>query len=129
MELQENDSVEEYARAHPDLLEAEIRRLVKEGYPREAKELAEKTPEGLSPGLDKLRRFLAYPPRTFRSPATGKNFAADFKWIEEHYHEYQGQWVAIKDGALVDSDPSHKALQERLENEGRMEEGTLFFKA
>ncbi len=129
MELHENESVEEYAQAHPDLLEAEIRRLLKEGYHREAKKLAEETPEGLSPGLDKLRRLLAYPPPTFRSTATGKNFAADFKWIEEHYHEYQGRWVAIKDGALVDSAPTRAELESRLERTGRMEEGTLFFKA
>jgi hypothetical protein len=37
------------------------------------------------------------------------------KWVEAHRAEYAEQWVALKDGELIDSAPSRGALQEAIE--------------
>jgi hypothetical protein len=59
-------------------------------------------------------------------PGTGRgDFVANMKWLDAHREEHRGEWVAMRDGALVDSDRSRAALTERLDGASLLE-GTLF---
>jgi len=57
-------------------------------------------------------------------PASGRDdFRENMKWINSHREHFKGQWVALSDGGLVDSDKSLKTLQDRLTDRA---DGTLF---
>jgi len=63
--------------------------------------------------LQLLSRLLAKPTVMSRRAATSDHSAA-LAWLVDHATEYRGRWVALVDGALVDSDESLSALIRRL---------------
>lgn len=46
-------------------------------------------------------------------------------WLEKHAAEYRGQWVALRNGAAIDSDVSGLQLKRRLGAQGSLN-GILF---
>jgi hypothetical protein len=46
-------------------------------------------------------------------------------WIRDHSADYAGQWIALREGALLDADPSRAKLTARLRAEGRSTGATL----
>jgi hypothetical protein len=47
-------------------------------------------------------------------------------WLREHAHAYQGKWVALRDGRVIDSDPSRVELHRRIEGSPALAD-TLFY--
>lgn len=62
-----------------------------------------------------------------RTPPSRRSFRPDFEWIREHSISHRGEWVALKDGKLLDSDKSRRALWSRLKQTGWLK-GVAFFK-
>jgi hypothetical protein len=61
-------------------------------------------------------------------PGTARSWAGlgRYKeWFAQHAQEYAGKWVALRDGGVVDSDPSRADLERRLE-ESQGLSGALF---
>lgn len=56
-----------------------------------------------------------------RLPASGRgDFALNGQWLEKHGAEYAGQWVALRDGKLLDSDSKRAVLQSRVGGVGAL---------
>jgi len=51
----------------------------------------------------------------------------NFEWLDEHSHEYPGQWVAIRNGVLLGHCLDRLVLRKQLQKENKLE-GTLFHK-
>lgn len=65
--------------------------------------------------LNELWRILQ-PPRvieTNRPPKKG--LSATMAWLQAHSHEYSGSWIAVREGTLVGTAPSRKALVAQLD--------------
>jgi hypothetical protein len=53
-------------------------------------------------------------PRLQRKSGPRPGASADLNWITQNAAMFRGRWVAVADGALVDSDPSLEALLARI---------------
>lgn len=89
-----------------------IRALVEEGRVREARTLVM---EALllnpsEPGLRHWSEVLAPAKAWTAPPGTGMDFdrSAEIRWLEEHWQEYRGQWVALLHDELL----AHGTLDE-----------------
>lgn len=106
--------------------EAPIRTLLEAGRLAEARQLValllQATP---SPRLEQWARLLAPPVVHSGGQATGNGMAGERQWLREHAKDYAGQWVALREGALLDADVSRVALHRRLQRSGALE-GALF---
>jgi hypothetical protein len=70
--------------------------------------LAEARERGSSESdLEQLERLLA-PPRQELRPASDFDRSAEIRWLEEHWEEYRGQWVALLHDELL----AHGTLDE-----------------
>ena len=45
---------------------------------------------------------------------TRRDFLTNLIWLEKHYESYEGQWVALRDGALINHAPDLSTLYHRL---------------
>jgi hypothetical protein len=52
------------------------------------------------PRLERLQKLVA-PTKVSLSPIKGFNRSAELRWLEQHWKEYEGQWVAILGEDLV----------------------------
>lgn len=52
---------------------------------------------------------------------TRRDFLANLVWLEKHYESYEGQWVALRDGALVNHAPDLSTLHQRLTASNEMD--------
>lgn len=53
-------------------------------------------------------------PEGEQEPVRRVDVAANVRWLKANAKDYHGQWVAIKNGGLLDADGSHSALRERI---------------
>jgi hypothetical protein len=64
--------------------------------------------------LRNYERVLA-PPRVVETGTrTGRDFSKSMRWLAAHSHEYVGQWLALRNGELLRTDTSRKALIAQL---------------
>jgi len=54
------------------------------------------------------------PPRVIERQPARHNFSKTMRWLSAHSHEYVGQWIAVRDGELLDTTASLKALIAQL---------------
>jgi len=102
-----------YSREHEGLsLEEQIGSLLAEGRISEAQNLFN-TSGDLLPADSKLREVLS-PPRIRLSDYKDVDRTPEFRWINTHADEYQGQWVALVGETLVASSDSLKELLAQL---------------
>lgn len=111
----------------PTRVEAEIRRMVEAGDISGARDELAKIPVGASKSLDKWKRLLAEPVVKPGRPASGQGMHADLLWLESNSAEYKGQWVALKGGKVLGSNPSSTALEAELAESDCLA-GATFFK-
>lgn len=98
----------------------DVARLLEAGAVAKARRLLTDAPD-----LPVWREVLE-PPRTRSRPATGRgDFPANTRWVEENRDQYRGMWVALRDGRLLASDLSRRALHRRLGEQGLLG-GVLF---
>jgi uncharacterized protein DUF5678 len=94
-------------------LEEQIRSLLAEGQIWEAQNLFN-TSGDLLPADSKLREVLS-PPRTKLRDYRDVDRTPEYHWLNTHWHEYQGQWVALVGEDLVASSDSLKELLAKLD--------------
>lgn len=74
-----------------------------------------------APSLDRWSQVLAPPVVHSENQATGSPFTRNAEWLRQNSEAHAGKWVALRDGTLVDEDPSRVALQRRLEQASALE--------
>lgn len=52
------------------------------------------------------------------SRGTGADPTSNARWLRDHAHSYRGQWVALRQGALLGSGTSRRAVERRLRRGG-----------
>jgi hypothetical protein len=63
------------------------------------------------------RAYILSPPKVTRgATTTGSAHRANRDWLKAHADEYHGQWVAVRDGELLDAAGSMEELVERIGN-------------
>jgi len=96
--------------------------LVEAGRITEARQLvgllAQASP---APSLERWSEALAQPVVHSEPRATGSSFVRNAEWLRQNSEAYAGKWVALREGMLVDEDPSRVALQRRLEQANSLE--------
>jgi len=96
--------------------------LVAAGHIAEARQLvgflAQTSP---TPLLEGWSRVLAPPVVHSENQATGSPLAPNAEWLRKNAGAHAGRWVALREGTLVDEDPSRVILQRRLEQANTLE--------
>lgn len=96
--------------------------LVEAGRLTEARQLvgllAQASPSSV---LEVWSQVLAPPDVRAEQQATGSSFAGNAEWLQRNAEAHAGKWVALRDGTLVDEDPSRVALQRRLAHANALE--------
>ena len=96
--------------------------LVNEGRIREAREMLAQ----LRDRLAVWEEALALPvTRSVSGSTTHGDTTANGTWLREHWREYPGKWVALRDGNLVDHDESRISLHNRLAEKNLLGEVTF----
>ncbi len=55
------------------------------------------------------------PPKVIKTGTrAGRDYSKSMQWLSAHSHEYVGQWVALRDGELIDKAASRKLLIELI---------------
>jgi hypothetical protein len=89
-----------------------IRALVEEGRVREARALVKEAllSNPSEPGLQNWSEVLAPAKVRTAPPGTGMDFdrSAEIRWLELHWEEYRGEWVALLHDELL----AHGTLDE-----------------
>lgn len=96
-------------------IESMARRLLTNGRVLAARKLVGGVPSDhvANETLRRLRAALAEPVVRRRLPAEGKG-SRNIEWLRRHAHRHAGQWVALVEGELVDTDASLAVLRRRL---------------
>ncbi|MEO5729648.1 MAG: hypothetical protein ABI134_13620 [Byssovorax sp.] len=97
-------------------LRDQIRSLVEAGRVDEARRmLREEMAKGTEAhALGAWPELLAMPKAVAR-PRTGReDFLENMQWTRDHRATHRGEWVSLRNGALLDSDRSYRALHDRL---------------
>jgi hypothetical protein len=77
--------------------------------------------------LEHYQNVLA-PPKTWSTgQASGGGMAKIAAWLRQYSPAYQGQWVALKDGALIGASVSRVRLQQALQD-AEKHENTVFIR-
>ena len=93
-------------------LEEQLRSLLAEGQIWEAQKLFNASGD-LLPADSKLREVLS-PPRVKLSDYKDVDRTPEYNWLNTHWDEFQGQWVALVGETLVASSDSLKELLAQL---------------
>jgi Family of unknown function (DUF5678) len=94
-------------------VEEQIRSLLLEGRIRDAQDLLRSAGDSVPVG-SKLREVLA-PPHIRRSNVRGVDRTPEFDWLNEHWAEHEGKWVALVGDSLVASSGTLKELLAQIE--------------
>ncbi|MDC0709899.1 hypothetical protein POL68_15605 [Stigmatella sp. ncwal1] len=96
--------------------------LVEVGRITEARQLvgllAQASP---APSLERWSQVLAPPVVHSENEATASPFARNAEWLRQNSEDHVGKWVALREGSLVDEDPSRVVLQRRLAQANALE--------
>jgi len=105
----------------------EIKRLVESGRIREARRylLGLRTSMEQDPEIDLWSRVLSEPKVTVEPRATGGALGENSAWLKQHAREYQGLWVALKQGVFLGSHENRAELHRALEKVGKIS-GAMF---
>lgn len=108
-------------------VETEIRHLVEEGSIAKARNELANIPSGASLALDKWKRILAKPKGKLEGTTSGSRLKPNLVWLRNNSNQYKGQWVALREGALLGNHVSRTALRANLKRLDQLR-GALFFK-
>lgn len=105
----------------------EIKTLVESGRVREARRylLGLRMSMEVRPEIAVWSQVLAEPVVISEHGATGGDLGNNTAWLKQHTAEYQGCWVALKQGVLLGSDKNRTELHRRLKNAGKLS-GAMF---
>jgi len=97
----------------------ELRRLIEAGQVDEARRRIDTESVGdRANDLRGLSELLAPPVAERRSRSGRGDFDQNAAWLQENKVAYRGNWVALREGKLVDHDPSYLILRKRLRETG-----------
>lgn len=105
----------------------EIKTLVESGRVREARRylLDLRMSMEVRPEIAAWSQVLAEPVVVSEHDATGGDLGNNTTWLKQHTSEYQGRWVALKQGVLLGSHKSRVELHRHLKNAGKLS-GAMF---
>lgn len=89
-------------------VEEQIKSVLREGRIREAQELLANAGD-LVPPDSKLREILG-PPRITVSDLKDVDRTPEYNWLNEHWVEHQGEWVALVGDTLIASSQTFQGL-------------------
>jgi hypothetical protein len=117
-----NDNAESYR-----LIEAELQAMMDAGDVAGARRrLAQLSPEERAhPRLARWARALEPPRVRIGAPGSTPSLEKNAAWLRKHGADYFGQWVALREGELLGSNPDYRALNRELERRGELA-GALF---
>ena len=96
-----------------EVVERRIRSLVEEGRILEARDLLAAV--GPDAPIDPHLRTVLSPPKARKSDEQDVDRSPEFRWLKEHWAEYDGKWVALVGENLVASCNTLKELLARLD--------------
>jgi hypothetical protein len=98
------------------MLESMVRQLLARDRLSAARRLLQTVPSGGEPEGPSLRRLrmLLSEPHLQRRSAARPGGTADLTWLTRNAAAYRGQWVAVANGVLLDSDVSLDVLLKRI---------------
>lgn len=106
----------------------EIKQLLGKGDILQARSLikGERTSSSIWPkSLHRWALLLAEPEVSKQPREARQNSDYNFRWLKANKHKYLGQWIAIKNGMLIDSDSDRVVLHRRLKAQNQLA-GLLF---
>ena len=80
---------------------------------RFVKELEQRWPE--AERVQHYARVLEPPKVRMRPDIPARSSEREWKWLEQHGHEYPGCWLAIHEDRLIAADPDRRIVRERAE--------------
>ncbi|OQW92420.1 MAG: hypothetical protein BWK78_01760 [Thiotrichaceae bacterium IS1] len=107
----------------------EVKRLVESYHLHEARQFLEAVSQTLGPS-DKLaywQRVLAKTKVLPSTPASSVGNFANAAWLRHHARQYQGQWIALREGVLLGAHKNHRELSQQLRDSGT-EPGAMVIK-
>jgi len=103
-----------------DSLIDQIRSLVDKCDLPAARELIGQVDAGKSRVLDQWRSVIAMPVARVTGQSTDRDLRSDSEWLEKNSWQYVDEWVALKDGQLLDHDLNRAELRARLREQGKL---------
>jgi hypothetical protein len=107
----------------------EVKRLVESYRLHEARQFLDAVSQTLGPS-DKLaywQRVLAKTKVLPGTPASSVGNFANAAWLRHHARQYQGQWIALREGVLLGAHKNHRELSQQLRDSGT-EPGAMVIK-
>lgn len=107
----------------------DVKRYVEAGRLHEARQFLEAVSQTLGPS-DKLaywQRVLAKTKVLPSTPASSVGNFANAAWLRHHARQYQGQWIALREGILLGVHQNHRGLYQQLRDSGT-ESGAMVIK-
>src|SRR5438046_683031 len=90
--------------------------LLEQGRVEEARHVVKQL-EQRWPEAERVRHYaqvLAPPKARLRPDVKPRSLEQEWKWLEEHGHEYPGYWLAIREDRLVAADPDRQVVLDRV---------------
>jgi len=98
-----------------------VRRLAEAGLVDEARRFAEARSAEGDTAMGGWAQLLKAP-RVKTSPRRSRgDFGVDYAWLRDNREAFLGRWVALREGVLLDSDMTLRALLGRLTESGQMD--------
>jgi hypothetical protein len=107
--------------------EKQIREAVQKGDIREARKMISEIHPHLSKVLDGWGRALTEPKGTLKGTSSGFSLKPNIVWLKNNSNQYKGQWVALRDGALLGNHANRTRLRAELRRLNKLK-GALFVK-
>lgn len=98
----------------------EVKRLVESYRLHDARKFLEAVSQTLGPSekLAYWQRVLAKTKVLPGTPASSVGNFANVAWLRHHARQYQGQWIALREGVLLGAHKSHQELSQQLRDSG-----------
>jgi hypothetical protein len=100
-----------------------LRRRVEAGDVCGARQLLREIVAQHGTPVDVMRwhRVLSEPRAIVKQESSGGGLRENAAWMRDHADEFRGQWLALKRGDLLDSDPRLADLHRRIESSGDLD--------
>ena len=107
--------------------EKQIRDAVEKGDIAEARKMISEVRPHLSKALDGWSKALAEPKGKLIGKSSGSSLKPNIVWLKNNSNQYKGQWVALRDGALLWNHANRSKLRAELKRLNQLK-GALFVK-
>ena len=110
-----------------ELIAKRIKTLVENGSIEAARKILSTIKSKKSRHLNVWEKVLAKPKVKIEGKATGGDLTNDILWLQQNSSNYQGQWIALKQGELLGNNESRLALHHSLKCIGKLAGSTFIW--